>query len=80
MELALLLRKNRKAKGSIDFDFPECKIVLDEKGHPTDILPYERNIATKIIEEFMLAANQTVAEEYFWLDIPFLYRRTIIRN
>ncbi len=73
-ELALLLRGNRKAKGSIDFDFPECKILLDENGHPTDICPYERNIATKIIEEFMLAANQTVAEEYFWLDIPFLYR------
>lgn len=73
-ELALLLRGNRKAKGSIDFDFPECKILLDANGHPTDIRPYERNIATKIIEEFMLIANQTVAEEYFWLDIPFLYR------
>lgn len=73
-ELALLLRSNRKKKGSIDFDFPECKIQLDEKGHPTDIIPYERNIATQIIEEFMLAANQTVAEEYFWLEIPFLYR------
>lgn len=73
-ELALILRKNRKKKGSIDFDFPECKIKLDEKGHPVDIIPYERNIATKIIEEFMLAANQTVAEEYFWLEIPFVYR------
>ncbi len=73
-ELALILRKNRKKKGSIDFDFPECKIILDEKGHPVEIVPYERNIATKIIEEFMLAANQTVAEEYFWLEIPFVYR------
>lgn len=73
-ELALILRKNRKKKGSIDFDFPECKIKLDEKGHPVDIIPYDRNIATKIIEEFMLAANQTVAEEYFWLEIPFVYR------
>ncbi len=73
-ELALILRKNRKKKGSIDFDFPECKIKLDEKGHPVEIVPYERNIATKIIEEFMLAANQTVAEEYFWLEIPFVYR------
>lgn len=73
-ELALILRKNRKKKGSIDFDFPECKIKLDEKGHPVDIIPYDRNIATKIIEEFMLAANQTVAEEYFWMEIPFVYR------
>lgn len=73
-ELALLLRRNRKKKGSIDFDFPECKIKLDEQGHPIDIVPYDRNIATKIIEEFMLAANQTVAEEYFWLEIPFVYR------
>lgn len=73
-ELALLLRRNRKKKGSIDFDFPECKIKLDKKGHPVDIVPYDRNIATKIIEEFMLAANQTVAEEYFWLELPFVYR------
>ena len=73
-ELATILRKNRKKKGSIDFDFPECKIKLDKNGHPVDILPYERNIATKIIEEFMLLANQTVAEEYFWQEIPFVYR------
>ena len=73
-ELALILRKKRKKKGSIDFDFPECKIKLDDKGHPVAIEPYDRNIATKIIEEFMLAANQVVAEEYFWMDIPFLYR------
>ena len=56
-ELALILRKKRKKKGSIDFDFPECKIKLDDKGHPIAIEPYDRNIATKIIEEFMLAAN-----------------------
>jgi ribonuclease R len=73
-ELALILRKKRIKKGSIDFDFPECKIKLDDKGHPIAIEPYDRNIATKIIEEFMLAANQVVAEEYFWMDIPFLYR------
>lgn len=73
-ELACILRKNRKKKGSIDFDFPECKIILDETGYPVDIQPYDRNIATKIIEEFMLAANQTVAEEYFWLELPFVYR------
>lgn len=73
-ELAELLRRQRKKKGAIDFDFAECKILLDKEGHPVDIVPYDRNVATKIIEEFMLAANQVVAEEYFWLEIPFLYR------
>lgn len=73
-ELALLLRRKRKKKGSIDFDFPECKIKLDKNGHPVEIIPYDRNVATKIIEEFMLIANQTVAEEYFWQEIPFVYR------
>lgn len=73
-ELASVLRKNRKKQGSIDFDFPECKIRMDEQGHPVDIVPYDRNTATKIIEEFMLAANKVVAEEYFWQEIPFLYR------
>ena len=73
-ELAAILRKNRKKKGSIDFDFPECKIELDKEGRPIDIHPYERNVATRIIEEFMLAANQVVAEDYFWLELPFVYR------
>jgi ribonuclease R len=73
-ELAALLRKRRTKKGAVDFDFAECKIKMDKEGHPVDIVPYDRNTATKIIEEFMLAANQTVAEEYFWLDIPFLFR------
>lgn len=73
-ETAELLRKKRFARGSVDFDFPESKIILDENGHPTDIKPYDRNVATKIIEDFMLAANETVAEDYFWQDMPFLYR------
>lgn len=73
-ELAMILRKERKQHGSIDFDFPECKIKLDGQGHPVDIVPYDRNVATKIIEEFMLAANKVVAEEYFWQGIPFVYR------
>lgn len=73
-ELADILRKNRQKHGSINFDFPESKITLDEKGTPTDIRPYERNEATKIIEEFMLIANQTVAEDYFWQELPFVYR------
>ena len=73
-ELSELLRKNRHARGSIDFDFPEAKIILDKKGKPVDIRPYEANTATKIIEDFMLMANETVAEEFFWREIPFLYR------
>ena len=73
-EAAELLRKKRFARGSVDFDFPESKIILDENGHPTDIKPYDRNVATKIIEDFMLAANENVAEDYFWQDMPFLYR------
>lgn len=73
-ELAGILRRKRFGRGSIDFDFPETKIILDEKGEPTEIMPYDRNVATKIIEEFMLVANETVAEQHFWQEIPFLYR------
>ncbi len=72
--LARLLREKRKARGSIDFDLPESRIVLDEAGRPLDVLPYERNVATKIIEEFMLIANETVAQDYFWQELPFVYR------
>ncbi len=73
-ELAAILRKKRKKRGSIDFDFPETKLLLDEKGRPYDIKPYDRNVATKIIEDFMLAANETIAEHFHWLELPFLYR------
>ena len=73
-ELASILRKKRMSRGSIDFDFPETKIRLDEKGKPIEIKPYERNVATKIIEDFMLIANETVAQDYFWQEIPFVYR------
>ncbi|MCD8082816.1 MAG: ribonuclease R [Clostridiales bacterium] len=73
-ELADILRKKRKARGSIDFDFPETKVILDAKGRPTEIRAYERNVATRIIEDFMLVANETVAEDSFWQELPFLYR------
>lgn len=74
LELSEILRKKRHRRGSIDFDFPESKMILDETGKPTHIMPYERNCATKIIEDFMLIANETVAEDFFWQEIPFLYR------
>ena len=73
-ELAAILREKRRKRGSIDFDFPECKIYLDKEGHPTDIKPYERNVATRIIEDFMLAANETVAQHFYWQELPFVYR------
>ena len=73
-ELAAILRKKRKKRGSIDFDFPETKIYLDKEGHPIEIKPYERNVATKIIEDFMLIANETVAQHFYWLEMPFVYR------
>ena len=73
-KLASLLRENRKNRGSIDFDFPETKMKLDDMGRPVSIQPYDRNVATKLIEDFMLAANETVAEAYFWKEIPFVYR------
>ena len=73
-ELAAILRKKRHKRGSIDFDFPETKVILDKNGHPVEIKPYERNTATKLIEEFMLIANETVAEHFFWQETPFVYR------
>jgi len=73
-ELAEILREKRRKRGSIDFDFPESKIILDKEGHPIEIKPYERNKATKIIEDFMLIANETVAEDFFWQEAPFVYR------
>ncbi len=73
-ELALKLREKRRKRGSIDFDFPESKITLDDDGRAIDVKPYERNTATRIIEDFMLIANETVAEDYFWQEMPFVYR------
>lgn len=73
-ELSGRIRERRYGRGAVDFDFPESKIVLDEQGKPVEIKPYERNAATKLIEDFMLAANETVAEDFYWQQIPFLYR------
>lgn len=73
-ELSGIIRERRGKRGSIDFDFSETKIELDENGKAINVKPYERNSATKIIEDFMLLANETVAEEYFWRELPFLYR------
>lgn len=72
--LSQILRGRRQRRGSIDFDFPETKMILDEEGKPLELRPYDRNTATKIIEDFMLLANETVAEEYYWQELPFVYR------
>lgn len=69
-----LLRNRRAARGAINFDFAESRIILDEQGAPIEIKPYERNDATRMIEDFMLAANETVAEDFFWQELPFVYR------
>jgi len=73
-ELSSIIRAKRHERGSIDFDFPESKIILNKKGIPVKIMPYERGVAQKIIEDFMLLANETVAQHFFWLESPFLYR------
>lgn len=73
-ELSDIIRENRHKRGSIDFDFPETKVIVDENHKPIEIKPYDRNPATKIIEDFMLMANETIAEDYFWQELPFEYR------
>ncbi len=73
-ELALMLRKKRMDRGAIDFDFGETKITLNEKGKPIEVKKYEITLANRIIEEFMLVCNETVAEHFHWLGAPFVYR------
>ncbi|GLB59778.1 ribonuclease R [Cytobacillus sp. NCCP-133] len=73
-ELSLILRKKRMHRGAIDFDFKEAKVIVDEEGNPTDVALRERSIAERLIEEFMLAANETVAEHFHWMEVPFIYR------
>lgn len=73
-ELAAILRTKRIKRGAIDFNFEETKVILDKQGVPVEIKPYDRNVATRIIEEFMLVCNETIAEDYFWQEKPFVYR------
>lgn len=73
-ELAKILFKRRMKRGSIDFDFPEAKVVLNDKGEVLDLLKYGRTVSSQIIEEFMLIANEVVAESMFWQQVPFIYR------
>lgn len=73
-ELSKIVRARRGKRGAIDFDLPECSFKLDANGYPEEILLHERNEATKLIEDFMLLANETVAETYYWMGAPFVYR------
>ncbi|SDH21565.1 RNAse R [Alteribacillus persepolensis] len=73
-ELAAILRKKRFSRGAIDFDFKEASVKVDEDGNPTDVVLIDRSVAERLIEEFMLAANETVAEHFHWMKVPFVYR------
>ncbi|MGI6768479.1 MAG: ribonuclease R [Bacilli bacterium] len=73
-ELREILNRMRFDRGALDFDVPEGKIIVDEEGNPVDIIAFERGIGERIIEEFMLIANETVASRIFHLDLPFIYR------
>ena len=73
-ELQKILHQKREDRGAINFDFKESKVIVDDEGWPTDIVVIERTIAERMIEEFMLAANETVAEHFHWLEVPFMYR------
>lgn len=73
-ELCIILRDKRMKRGAIDFNFEESKIILNDLGKPIDIKPYDRAIANRIIEEFMLVCNETIAEHMFWTNLPFVYR------
>ncbi len=72
--LRLVLNKRREVRGALNFETSECKMKFDDNGIPTQVIPYQRNEATDMIEEFMLLANETVAKHFYWLEIPFVYR------
>jgi ribonuclease R len=73
-ELAIILKKRRVRRGSVDFDFDEAKVIVDENGKPVEIKRYKMTIANHIIEEFMLLCNEVVSEHFYWIGIPFVYR------
>ena len=73
-ELATILKNKRKENGYLNLDIPESKITLDENGFAIDVQKYETYFSNEIIEQFMLAANETVAEKFYWLQAPFIYR------
>lgn len=73
-ELAQVLRTKRMTRGAIDFDFKEAKVLVDKEGNPTDVVLRQRSVAERLIEEFMLLANETVAEHFHWMNVPFIYR------
>ncbi len=73
-ELALILKNKRLEKGYLNLDIPESKIILDEDGYAVDVKKYETTFANEIIEQFMLSANETIAEKFYWLKAPFIYR------
>ncbi len=73
-ELAGILNRKRNAEGSVNFEIPETKVIVDNEGKTIDIMPYRITFANNIIEEFMLICNQTVSEHFYWMSVPFLYR------
>ncbi|MEG7379219.1 ribonuclease R [Bacillus subtilis] len=72
--LAQILRDKRMNRGAVDFDFKEAKVLVDDEGAVKDVVIRERSVAEKLIEEFMLVANETVAEHFHWMNVPFIYR------
>ncbi len=73
-ELSDIMEQKRTERGAIDFNFPETKIICDKRGEPSDVFQYERGRGERLIESFMLAANETIAETAYWAELPFVYR------
>src|SRR5690625_3693917 len=73
-KLAAILRAKRMGRGAIDFDFKEAQVLVDDNGKAKDVVLRERSVGERLIEEFMLAANETVAEHFHWMDLPFIHR------